>query len=308
MSRPLPILAVQAAAVPGDPDATLRKFERDLRRLHGAYPDVRLFVWGELYLSAEGSMTDIPDVEGKAERIAQPIPGPLTDRLCELARRFGVWLVPGSFYERADDGRIHNTLVAISPAGDIVARYRKLFLWRPWEHSSPGSEFVTFDIDGVGRIGLAICYDIWFPEVARNLAWLGAEVLIIPTATPTSDRDQEVVMARAHAIANQVWVVNVNLGGRPGPGRSVIVDPEGHVLQQAGDGEEYLSETLDLDAVTRVRKFGSVGLNRMWDVLDEEGGLFELPMYGGRIRPRPATIHPSGDEPTVERSTVATRG
>ena len=70
-------------------------------------------------------------------------------------------------------------------------------------------------------------------EVARHLAWMGAEVIFQPTATGTSDRDQEVVLARANAIVNQVYVVNVNMGGRPGPGRSAIADPEGHLLQLA---------------------------------------------------------------------------
>jgi formamidase len=76
-----------------------------------------------------------------------------------------------------------------------------------------------------------------------------------------------------------VYVVNVNMGGRPGPGRSVIVDPEGHVLQLAGDGEEYQTEVVDLDAVTRVREHGTVGLNRMWAQLEKEGGSLSLPLY-----------------------------
>ncbi|HVL54263.1 MAG TPA: carbon-nitrogen hydrolase family protein, partial [Vitreimonas sp.] len=179
--------------------------------------------------------------------------------------------------------------------------YRKVFPWRPWETSAAGTEFTVFDVDGVGRLGLMICYDGWFPEVSRQLAWLGAEVLVQVTATPTSDREQEIVLARANAIANQVYVVNVNMGGRPGPGRSVIVDPEGHVLQMAGDGEEQLSEVLDLDVVTRVREYGSVGLNRLWEQLDAEGPGLPLPMYGGAaIQRRPATRRDSNEaEPTA---------
>ncbi len=312
MSRHLPILAVQAPSIVGDLDASYAKFERDLRRLMVAYPQTRLLVWPELYLSGEGSMGDIIPIEDAAHAgAAHPIPGPLTDRLCGLARELGVWLVPGSIHERGKDGRIYNTALAISPDGRLAARYRKLFLWRPWEQSAPGSDFVVFDIDGVGRVGLAICYDLWFPEVARNLAWLGAEVLIIPTGTPTIDRDQEVVLARATAIANQVFVVNVNQGDRPGPGRSVIVDPEGRVLQQAGDNEEYLSCVLDFDAVASVREYGTSAMSRMWDLLDEEGGLFELPMYGGRIRPRHAVGQPgepasgNGREPSRPITTRA---
>ena len=128
-----------------------------------------------------------------------------------------------------------------------------------------------------------ICYDGWFPEVARHLAWMGAEVILHPTATETSDRAQEVVLAQANAIVNQVFIVNVNSAAGASSGRSVIVDPEGHVLQTAGPGEAFLTEVLDLDAVTRVREYGSVGLNRMWDQLAREGAGIELPLYGGDL-------------------------
>lgn len=234
----------------------------------------------ELYLSALGPTTASPPPGYSAQQVAQPIPGPLVDRLCKLAEEFEVWLVPGSFYEAGEEG-IYNTALAIAPDGSIAARYRKIFPWRPWERSSPGRDFVVFDIEEVGRVGLMICYDGWFPEVARHLAWLGAEVILQPSATLTSDREQELVLARAQAIANQVFVVNVNMGGGHGEGRSIVVDPEGHVLQLTGGGEEVITEVLDLDAVRRVRDYGSVGMNRLWEELRERQ--IQLPMYGGTL-------------------------
>jgi formamidase len=226
MSRPLPVTAVQAAPVAYDATATYQKFETELATLKTSFPQTRLFVYPELYLSAiAGMATAFP--KGYDASVAEPIPGPLTDRLCKLAEKLEVWLVPGSIYEKGEEGRIYNTAVAISPSGDIVARYRKLFPWQPWERTSHGNEFVVFDLDGIGRAGLMICYDGWFPEVSRHLAWKGAEVILQPTATATTDRAQELVLARANAIVNQVYVVNPNMGGRPGPGRSIIVDPEG---------------------------------------------------------------------------------
>jgi formamidase len=286
MSRPLPITAVQAAPVAYDATATYQKFETELATLKASFPQTRLFVYPELYLSAiAGMATAFP--KGYDAAVAEPIPGPLTDRLCKLAETLDVWLVPGSIYEKGEVGKIYNTAIAISPSGEIVARYRKLFPWQPWERTSHGNEFVVFDLDGIGRAGLMICYDGWFPEVSRHLAWKGAEVILQPTATATTDRAQELVLARANAIVNQVYLVNPNMGGRPGPGRSIIVDPEGHVLQEGGNGEEYLTEVLDLDAVTRVREYGSVGLSRMWDQIDREGPEIDLPMYGGTFQPRP---------------------
>jgi formamidase len=194
-----------------------------------------------------------------------------------------VWLVPGSIVERSDDGRLFNTAVAFSPEGELVARYRKLFPWRPYEALEPGSDFVTFDIPGVGRVGLAICFDGSFPEVARQLAWLGAEVIIQPTLTTTRDREMEVVMSRANAFANQVFVVNVNGSAPSGVGESVVVDPEGTIMQHAGGGEEALFAVLDLDRVSLVREYGTLGLNRPWTQLTDQCALVRYPMFGGAV-------------------------
>jgi formamidase len=218
--------------------------------------------------------------------VAIEVPGPLTESLGELARQAGLWLIPGSVYERAGDGRVHNTVVVLSPSGELVARYRKVFPWQPHESCAPGDRFVTFEIPDVGCVGLAVCYDGNFPETFRQLAWLGAEVVVQPTLTTTSDRTAELVMARANAIFNQVYAVSVNAAAPAGLGRSIIVDPEGIVRLQASDSEELITDVLDLDAVTRVRRFGTAGVSRVWEQLDRQGPEIELPMYGGAIRPR----------------------
>ena len=193
------------------------------------------------------------------------VPGPLTERLGEIARENGVWLVPGSVYERGEGDRVHNTCLVLSPEGELAASYRKVFPWQPHESSAPGDRFTTFDIPEVGRIGLSICYDGSFPETCRQLAWMGAEVVLQPTLTTTSDRNQELVMARANAIFNQLYVVSLNAGSPAALGRSLVVDPEGLVRLEAGDGEELLTDVLDLDAVTRVREHGTAGVSRIWD-------------------------------------------
>ena len=238
-------------------------------------------MYPELHLSALGR-TGIPVTPGYSmRRVAETIPGPLTERLCALAKELGIWLVPGSFYEPGEGSAVYNTAIAIAPDGTIRAKYRKIFPWRPRETTTPGTEFVVFDIDGIGRAGLMICYDGWFPEVPRQLAWLGAEVIIQPTLTDTSDRAQELVMGWANAIVNQVFIVNVNAGGALGMGSSLIVDPEGHVLSSAGEGEAELTEVIDLDAVVRTREYGTAGLSRMWTQLAEDTEGLRLPLYGG---------------------------
>jgi formamidase len=283
--RTLPIVAVQGRPVAWDMGKSLRKLEKQVRHLAQLHPATRLFIYPEYYLSGIDPNAAPPE-DLRFDLISETIPGPVTERLGAFAAELGIWLLPGSFYERGDDGRIYNTAVVLSPDGQIAARYRKCFPWRPWETVAAGKEFVVFDIDEVGRVGLMICYDGWFPEVARQLAWLGAEVILQPTATYGSDRAQELVLARANAIVNQVYVVNVNLASPEGLGQSIIVDPEGHVLQVAGSADQSLVEVIDFDAVTRVRTYGTVGMSRVWEQLDVEGPALALPAYGGAIRPR----------------------
>jgi formamidase len=282
--RTLSIAALQTAPVPGDPAATLERVTRQAQAVRGYSPHAQLLLLPELHLAALPA--PLEEAEGHAEQVAIEIPGPLTQRLGEIARETGLWLVPGSLYERAADGRIHNTVVVLNPEGQLVARYRKVFPWQPHEHSAPGGEFVTFEIPQIGRVGLAVCYDGAFPETYRQLAWLGAEVVLQPTLTTTSDRDPELVMARANAIFNQLFVVSLNAAQPAALGRSLIADPEGIVRLQAGEGEELLTDVLDLEAVTRVRRYGTAGVSRMWEQILRAGPEVELPMYGGRVRPQ----------------------
>jgi formamidase len=285
MTRLLSMLAVQARPIQGDPAATQEAFFEEAVRLRRMFPHVQLLLYPELHLSGLTAF-GMPHTGDPKARLDEPIPGPLTDRLCALARTLDVWLVPGSLYERGDDGKVYNTAIAINPAGEIVAKYRKIFPWRPWEKLAAGDEVVVFDMPGVGRIGLMICYDGWFPEIPRNLAWMGAEVILHPSATTTNDRPQEVVLARASAIVNQVFMVNVNAAGTPGLGLSIVADPEGRIVYQAAEGIEFIPLNLNLDDVAAVREHGSVGLGtRPIAQFEAEATNVHWPMYEGKPRP-----------------------
>src|SRR5438067_1495359 len=266
-SRSLFVAALQTAGVPGDPQATVEQFEQSVRTLRETFDGLELVVAPELHLMALPRLLE--EGEGSApEALAVDVPGELTERLAALARETGLWLIPGSVYERVRDA-VANTALVVSPAGELVASYRKCFPWQPYETTQPGTATVCFDIDGVGRFGIAICHDGAFPEIFRSLAWQGAEAIFQVTLTGTSDRDAETVIARANAIVNQVAVVNVNAAAPVGNGRSLVVDPEGAVRYEAG-----------------VRERGSFGLNRLWDEMDRVGPGLDLPLYGG-YRPRP---------------------
>jgi formamidase len=283
MGRSLFVAGLQSAGVPGDPAATLARFERDVRTLRSTFDGLELVVAPELHLMA--LLPLLAESGPPEDELAVDVPGELTERLGALARETGLWLVPGSVYERVDGG-VANTAVVLSPTGELVASYRKCFPWQPYETTVPGTQTVCFDIDGVGRFGLAICHDGAFPEVFRSLAWDGAEAIFQVTLTDTSDRDIETVVVRANAYVNQVAVVNVNAAAPVGNGRSLVVDAEGAVRYEAGVAEEVLTAVLDLDAVRRVRERGAFGINRLWEELDRVGPGLELPMYGGRYRPR----------------------
>ncbi|MDQ3513735.1 MAG: carbon-nitrogen hydrolase family protein [Chloroflexota bacterium] len=201
---------------------------------------------------------------------AEPIPGPTTDLLAERARRHGIWLHAGSIAERvAGEPLVRNTTVVLDPRGEIVARYSKIHLfdvvldgvatYQESETVSPGDEVVTLDIDGF-PVGLAICYDLRFPELFRILALRGAEAIILPAAfTMTTGKDHWETLLRARAIENGFYMVAPAQFGMHPPdkwcyGRSLVVDPWGTVLATAPDGEGIIVADLDRARVAAVRR------------------------------------------------------
>lgn len=228
----------------------LDRIEREIDAVRRRFPWVQLVVIGEL--AAFG-----PDTA-----LAQLMPGAAEERLCAAAKRNHLWLVPGSLFEKSE-GRIYNTAPVIDPQGQVVARYRKMFPFYPYEQGvTPGAEFVVFDVPGIARVGVSICYDMWFPETTRTLAWLGAEVILHPTMTNTIDRDVELSIARASAATNQCWFVDINVTGDLGYGRSGIYGPGGEIVHEAGSGREIIAAELDIETVRRVRRRGWHGITQ----------------------------------------------
>lgn len=187
---------------------------------------------------------------------AQPLPGDAEEQLCTAAAHHGIWIVSGSMFERRE-GLIHNTTSVINPQGTVIGRYRKLYPFMPFEQGvTPGSEFLVWDIDGVGRFGILNCYDIWFPENARSLAAMGVEVILHPVLTHTIDRDVDLVIAQANAAMHQCYVFDINGLGAGGNGHSSVFDPHGRILFQGGGQEQFIPVEIDLDQVRRSRQNG----------------------------------------------------
>lgn len=208
------------------------------------YPSIQMVVFSEL--CAYGPLT----------YNAQALPGEFETKMQELAKKYGIWLLPGSIFEKFGD-KIYNTATVINPAGEIVTRYRKMFPFYPYEIGvTPGSEFCIFDVPNVGRFGVSICYDMWFPETTRTLTVMGAEVILHPTMTGTMDRGIEHSIDQAMAAVNQCYFFDINGLGTGGIGQSTICGPDGGVIYQAGQTEEIFPYEIDLERVRRSRELG----------------------------------------------------
>jgi len=193
---------------------------------------------------------------------AQEVPGEFEKEMQKMAKKYGIWLLPGSIFEK-DNGQVYNTASVINPQGEVVTRYRKIFPFYPYEVGvTPGSEFCVFDVPDVGRFGVSICYDIWFPETIRTLAVMGAEVILHPTMTGTIDRDIELSIVRAMATVNQCFIFDVNGLDTGGSGRSVVCGPNGAVLYQAEGNEEIIPIELNIERVKRSREMGVLRLGQ----------------------------------------------
>ena len=180
----------------------------------------------------------------------------------DIAKELGVWYIPGSFYDHTKD-EVKNIAPVISPKGDLVTTCTKTYPFLPYEVGiAPGLQPCVFEVPEVGIFGMHICYDLWFPETSRALAMNGAQVILHPSLTDTCDRDEEKIMARATAIQQQCYYIDVNAGGKQGRGLSISLGPEGEILNESSEAEDIVLIEIDTNKVDRVRKRGIKGLGQ----------------------------------------------
>lgn len=256
---------LQSRAAP-DPDRNLAAAARRIRA--AAEDGARIVCLQELFRQRYFPQSEDP----AAFALAEPVPGPTTDRLCPLARELGVVIVASVFEARAP-GVYHNTAVVIDADGSLLGRYRKMHIpddpgFYEKFYFTPGDlGFRTFRTRHA-HLGVLVCWDQWFPEAARLAALGGAEVIVYPTAigwTPgesresrQAQRDAWELVQRSHAVTNGVYVAAVNRVGREGKitfwGGSFAAAPSGRVLARAGrDRAETLLVDCDLGAVAEAR-------------------------------------------------------
>jgi predicted amidohydrolase len=190
------------------------------------------------------------------EEQAEPVDGPSVHALSGAAADLGVPVHMGSFVERDGTGRLFNTSVLLGGDGGVLATYRKIHLFGFGEGEpklmTPGSEVVVHD-----GWGLATCYDLRFPEMFRALLDGGTQMLVMTSAWPARRVAHWRLLAPARAVENQMYVVACNTAGTHAGvemgGHSMVVDPWGEVLAEAGADEEVLVAEVDLGSVARTR-------------------------------------------------------
>ena len=181
------------------------------------------------------------------------------DLFSQIAKDKSIWLIPGSFYEKVD-GKIYNTAPVFNPDGKLVTKAKKIYPWLPYEENvNSGSEVC---IPNKGKIGIHICYDLWFPETSRELALNGAELIINPTLTPTKDREIETIMVRSTSAQQQSYYIDINSCGEQGCGMSIATDPHGEILHLSQFEEDIFIINVDFNFANRTRKEGFMNLGQ----------------------------------------------
>ncbi|RSS66675.1 carbon-nitrogen family hydrolase [Streptomyces sp. WAC06614] len=197
------------------------------------------------------------------ETEAEPVDGPTRAVMAEAARDAGVWLHAGSIVERAGDGSLYNTALVLSPEGELAATYRKIhrFGFDQGEAvmMAAGDSLTTVPLPGQDlTLGLATCYDLRFPELFRGLVDNGATAFVVPAGWPARRRAHWTLLNRARAVEDQAYVLACcSAGTHAGveqAGHSLVVDPWGEVLAEAGPGEEVLTVDLDPKKIPETRE------------------------------------------------------
>ena len=249
-----------------DPAENLAKAERGVRE--AAAKGAQIVCLQELFRSQY--FCQVEDHDNFA--LAEPIPGPSTERLSQVAKELDV-VVIASLFEKRTEGLYHNTAAVIDAGGEYLGKYRKMHIpddpqYYEKFYFTPGDlGFRAWDTR-YGRIGVLVCWDQWYPEAARLTAMAGAQILFYPTAIgwlpPEKHEHGEQQQAawetiqRSHAIANGVYVCAVNRVGHEGAaapngiefwGGSFVADPGGRILVKGGRGEQVLTADVDLGKV-----------------------------------------------------------
>ncbi len=199
---------------------------------------------------------------------AQTIPGEATERLSGCAKKNHIYIHCGSLAEKREAGKPYNTGILFAPTGNMIGRYRKLHMFDISMEQGPdymesdgvsaGDEIVLCDT-ALGRFGMAICYDMRFPEIFRLMAREGAQLIFVPANfTMNTGKDHWLPLLRSRAIENTCYIAAPGqIGVKPGftaYGRSMVIDPWGNVISMAGDREQVIYADIDTELLDGIRR------------------------------------------------------
>jgi predicted amidohydrolase len=237
------VVALQLEARPG-------QVERNLDRLAGAVR--RRCAGADLIVTPELVSTgyDLAEIDRRGAELAEGLEGPTLTLTASLAAEVGAVIVVGLL--EAEGGRLYDTAVVVSPDGTAVP-YRKSHLYPPERGLFSAGDRLLSVPTAIGRLGVMICFEHAFPEIATALALEGARIIAIPSAVPVGYEHLLRLRTRARAQDNQLFAVACNATGGRFCGGSLIVDPRGEVMAEAGSGEAALRATLDMGAIARER-------------------------------------------------------
>ncbi len=259
------VASIQMAVVEGDKHATLDRAVTRIRQVGDADLILLPELWNIGFMSFERYLSEAEDRTG-----------PTLTALRQVARELKVHLHTGSFVEN-DGGRYYNSSYLVAPDGEIIANYRKIHLFgynsRETQILTPGARVVVAETP-LGRIGMATCYDLRFPELFRHMAGRGAEIVLVCSAWPYPRLEHWIILNRARALENQCFLISANsVGLNMGiqfVGHSMMVDPWGVIVAGGGDEEVTLRSQIDLERVHDARRrFPALADRRDW--LDPQG-------------------------------------
>jgi predicted amidohydrolase len=241
--------SIQMAVVEGDKTATIDKAVENIHRCEGVDLVILPEIWNVGFMSFDRYISEAEDSCGQT----------LT-RLREAAQKIGVYLHSGSFVEKKN-GSYYNSSYLISPDGDILANYFKIHLFgynsKETQILTPGDTVVVVE-SPIGKIGLATCYDLRFPELFRKMAEQGAEIFLICSAWPYPRLEHWLMLNRVRALENQCFLISSNsVGSNQGiqfVGHSLVTDPWGTILAGAGDQETIIRSEIDLRDLEAARQ------------------------------------------------------
>lgn len=247
-------MKIALAQITGSPDPEENIQKSRSLAAKAAQDGAELIAFPEMFMA-------LPRRNSSPSAVAEELDGPFVTVLAEIAETYRLHLFAGVWEKIPEQAVVYNSAILLAPEGNIVASYRKIHLFdalkvQESKTMKAGSDLSPLVQIGEFRVGIAICYDLRFPELFRQLARQGVDLILVPSAWYAGPlkEDHWLTLLRARAIENTCYVAGVNQTGSAFCGRSTVFDPFGVQLADAGEGENLLCVEIETSRIAEVRK------------------------------------------------------